>query len=52
MTRRIKFKEIKGITDERKRSSCATGDNAASIEEEASEHHCIGDECQIDWHED
>lgn len=49
---RIKIEEIKGITAERKRSACAAGDNAASIEKEASEHCCSGDECHIDWHED
>jgi hypothetical protein len=49
MVKRINTKEIKGITDERKNSSCATGDNAASIEEEASAFKCEGDECHIDW---
>lgn len=48
---RIDIKEIKGITDERKNSSCATGDNAPRIEEEPGAFKCDGDECHIDWRE-
>ena len=48
---RINLEEIKGITADRKKSACAAGDNAASIEEETGAH-CTGDECRIDWHDD
>jgi len=47
---RINKEEIKGITDDRKKSSCAeASDNAAA--NEGGNFCCEGDECQIDWHE-
>ncbi len=50
---RVNKEEIKGITGDRKKSSCAAiGDNAAANEEKGSGHCCEGDECRIDWHKD
>jgi len=51
---RINKEEIKGITDDRKKSSCAeAGDNAAANEKGGAGNFCCeGGECQIDWHED
>ena len=50
---RINKEEIKGITGDRKKSSCAAiGDNAAANEEKSSGNCCEGDECHIDWHKD
>lgn len=48
---RINKEEIKGITDDRKKSSCAAAsDNAAAKENGVGNFCCEGDECQIDWH--
>jgi hypothetical protein len=50
---RINKEEIKGITDNRKKLSCAEGDNnTASVEEEAGIFCCEDAECLIDWHEE
>lgn len=48
---RINIEEIKGITDDRKKSSCATSDNAAGIEKTGA-FYCKGDKCQKDWHKE
>ena len=50
---RVNIEEIKGITGERKKSSCAAiGDNAAANEEKGSKQCCKGDECQLEWTDD
>ena len=51
---RIRKEEIKGITDSRKKSACAEGNNNVPSKEnkEAGTFSCEGDECHIDWHED
>jgi len=51
---RINKEEIKGITGDRKQSSCAAeSDIAAAIEQDSDGNFCCeGDECQIDWHDD
>jgi len=50
---RVNIEEIKGITGERKKSSCAAiGDNAAANEEKSSGHCCKGNECQLEWTDD
>ena len=50
---RIKKEEIKGITDDRKKSSCAAaGDNATITEDDSGCFNCDSGECQLDWHED
>lgn len=49
---RINKEEIKGITDDRHKSSCAAiGDNAAHSEKEKG-GVCQGDECPINWHDE
>ena len=49
---RINKEEIKGITDDRKKSSCAESDNTAR-KKRGSDRFCNeGEECHIDWHED
>lgn len=52
---RINKEEIKGITDDRKRSSCAAAhDNNAAGKEKGSAGAscCEGDKCQIEWTDD
>ena len=51
---RINKEEIKGITDDRHKSSCAavSDNNATRKEEETGGFNCDGNECHIDWHED
>jgi len=51
---RINKEEIKGITDDRKNSSCAeASENAAADNESGAGNFCCeGGECHIDWHED
>ncbi len=53
---RINKEEIKGITDDRKRSSCAAAhdnSNAAGKEKGgAGAFCCEGDKCQIEWTDD
>ena len=50
---RINIEEIKGITDDRKKSSCAAASDIAAATNEGGTFDkacCDGDECQIDWH--
>ncbi len=49
---RINIEEIKGITDDRKKSSCAAAsDNSADSEGGTFNKACCdGEECKIDWH--
>jgi hypothetical protein len=50
---RVNIKEIKDITGERHKSSCAAkGDNAAANKEEKGSICCDGDECPIEWTDD
>jgi len=51
---RVNKEEIKGITGERHKSSCAAkGDNAAKKEgDKGGAFHCDGDECQLEWTDD
>jgi len=51
---RINKEEIKGITDDRHKSSCAAAsDNAAFTEKGGGgANGCEGDECPIKWHDD
>lgn len=51
---RINKEEIKGITDDRKRSSCAAAhDNSnAAGKEKGGTSCCESDKCQIEWTDD
>lgn len=48
---RINKEEIKGITDTRKKSACAEGNNNVASKEnkEADAFCCEGDECHLEW---
>lgn len=50
---RVNIEEIKGITGERHKSSCAAkGDNAAANEKKTGKFCCDGEECQLEWTDD
>ena len=50
---RVNIEEIKGITGERHKSSCAAkSDNAAKLEEKKGSFCCDGDECRVEWTDD
>jgi len=50
---RLNIEEIKGITGDRKKSSCAAiGDSASANEEKGGAKCCDGDECHLEWTDD
>ncbi len=49
---RINKEEIKGITDDRHKSSCAAASDNDAAHKEAGGTKCEGDECPINWHDD